>query len=72
MLIIFEKLRKINEKLSSLKQRGKIFDYRIILKLNMTVNLYLVTNGMSDVEIDSIIDDKNLQIDIEKPYPIRK
>jgi len=66
MLIVFEKLRKINEKLSSLKQRGKIFDYRIILKLNMTVNLYLVTNGVTDVEIDSLIEDKNLQIDIEK------
>lgn len=66
MLIIFEKIRKIEQKLANLKETGKIIDYRLILKLNMTVNLYVVTDGIADVEIESLIPKENISIDVEK------
>jgi Mrp family chromosome partitioning ATPase len=65
MLLAFEELRKLNDTLSQLKDEGIIVDYRIILKLNMTANLYVVTNKLSTLEINSIINKLQIAVDIE-------
>ncbi len=65
MLAILEKLRKIEKKLSSLKDRQKISDYRLILKLNMSANLYIVTDDISHADISAILEDEKLDIDME-------
>jgi len=65
MLIILEKLRRIEEKLLSLKDFQKISDYRLILKLNMSANLYIVTDAISNAEISEMVKDEKIDIDIE-------
>ena len=66
MLIAFEKLRKLEKKLAKLKEKKRIQDYRLILKLNMSVNLYVKTDDMSDIEIKSLISHEKIEIDVEK------
>jgi len=65
MLIILEKLRRIEEELLSLKDRQKISDYRLILKLNMSANLYIVTDAISNAEISDMVKDEKIDVDIE-------
>lgn len=65
MLIVFEKIRKIEKKLIELKEKNKIIDYRLILKLNMSVNLYVVTDILSDIEIKSEINTSHIDIELE-------
>jgi cellulose biosynthesis protein BcsQ len=66
MLIAFDRLRQFEKKLAQLKEQNKIQDYRLILKLNLSVNLYLKTDKMSDREIDSLISQEQIDIDVEK------
>ncbi|MEN8219777.1 MAG: ParA family protein [Pseudomonadota bacterium] len=64
MLTAFDRLRKLEKKLAELKEKNKIQDYRLILKLNMSVNLYVKTdNNMS--EIESLISQEKIDIDVE-------
>ena len=65
MLIILEKLRKIEKKLFLLKSRHEISDYRLILKLNMSANLYIVTDAILNAEISNMVKDEKIDIDIE-------
>ena len=65
MLIILENIRKFENRLSELREKKRIFDYRLILKLNMSVNLYIVTDNMTDVEIQAIIRAQSIDIDTE-------
>ena len=44
MVHAFEEARKLNDILQQLKANNSIIDYRITLKLNMSVNIYIVTN----------------------------
>ncbi len=66
MLILFETIRKIETILIDLKEKKTIIDYRLILKLNMSVNLFIVTDTISDIEFDSILNTENIDIDLEK------
>jgi cellulose biosynthesis protein BcsQ/GTPase SAR1 family protein len=66
MLKIFNRLRELDKKLSAWKEQKKIYDYRLILKLNMSVNLYIKTDNMSDAEIESLIGNETIDIDVEK------
>ncbi|MDM8552324.1 AAA family ATPase [Desulfobacterales bacterium HSG2] len=66
MLLIFEEIRRIARKLEDLKEKGRIEDFRLILKLNMTVNLFVVTNPMTGDEIESVIKGEKIEIDLEK------
>ncbi|QTA91037.1 tyrosine-protein kinase family protein [Desulfonema magnum] len=66
MLIIFEAIRRIAKKLEQLKEKGKIRDFRLILKLNMTANLFVVTNRLTGDEIESVIKDEKIETDLEK------
>jgi cellulose biosynthesis protein BcsQ len=65
MLIAFEQLRKLNELLAELKEHGRLVDYRLILKLNMSVNLYVVTDKLSIHDIDSMLSDITMAVDRE-------
>ena len=66
MLTVFDRLRKLEKKLAYLKEKNRIQDYRLILKLNMSVNLYIKTAHMSDTEIESLISHEKIDIDVEK------
>jgi cellulose biosynthesis protein BcsQ len=67
MVGAFEELRKIEEALSLLKERKRIVDYRLILKLNMTASLYVVMDKLSTSakEIESISERTKIVLDIE-------
>jgi cellulose biosynthesis protein BcsQ len=65
MLTTFDRLRKLEKELAALKEKNRIQDYRLILKLNMSVNLYVKTD-MSDIEIESLINPEKIDIDVEK------
>jgi MinD-like ATPase involved in chromosome partitioning or flagellar assembly len=69
MLSTLERLRKIERKLSALKSNGKISDYRLILSLNMSATLYLVTEKMSEDEINEVFNGEKVTIDVEKITP---
>jgi len=66
MLTSFEAMRRIAGKLEKLKEKGRIEDFRLILKLNMTVNLFVITNPLTGDEIESVIKDEKIEIDLEK------
>ncbi|MCK5524238.1 MAG: ParA family protein [Thiomargarita sp.] len=66
MLTTFNRLRKLEKKLAVLKEKNSIQDYRLILKLNMSVNLYVKTEHKSDREIESLIRHEKIDIDVEK------
>ncbi len=66
MLTSFEAIRRIAGKLERLKEKGKIEDFRLILKLNMTVNLFIRMNRLTGDEIESIIKDEKIEIDLQK------
>jgi MinD-like ATPase involved in chromosome partitioning or flagellar assembly len=65
MLTTFDRLRKLEKELAALKEKNRIQDYRLILKLNLSVNLYVKTdNNMS--EIESLISQQKIDIDVEQ------
>jgi cellulose biosynthesis protein BcsQ len=66
MLTVFDRLRQLEKRLITLKEKNRIQDYRLILKLNMSVNLYVKTDHKSDVEIESLIRNEKIDIDVEK------
>lgn len=69
MLIIFEKLRAIEKQLSELKDLQQIIDYRLILKLNMSASLYIVSEALPQDDIDQIIEKEKINIDLEIVSP---
>lgn len=66
MLKSFDAIRRISGKLEELKEKCRIQDYRLILKLNMTLRLFVVTNALTGDAIESIINDEKIEIDLEK------
>ena len=65
MLIIFETLRAIEKKLSVLKSRHKISEYRLILKLNMSATLYIVSETFTVDDFNKLIEKEKIDIDLE-------
>lgn len=65
MLIILEKLRNIEKQLSTLKNQHQIADYRLILKLNMSATLYIVSDTIVEENINKIIEEEKIAIDLE-------
>ena len=66
MLTSFDAIRRIAGKLEELKEKGRIENFRLILKLNMTLRLFVVTNSLTGDEIESVIKDEKIEIDLEK------
>jgi cellulose biosynthesis protein BcsQ len=65
MVLAFEELRKLETLFSKLKEQNRVVDYRIILKLNMSANIYIVTDKASFQQIESLTKETKLLIDIE-------
>jgi len=68
MLLFFDKVRNLEQFLYSQKKGRKIVDYRLRLKVNMSVSLYVITDNVSYAEIESEVKKLGIwdSIDIEK------
>lgn len=66
MLIVLENLRKLEEELSLLKKDQKIIDYRLILKLNMSAALYIVSDDTTEVVVPKP-DGENIEVEMISP-----
>ncbi|MCP4111723.1 MAG: ParA family protein [Desulfobacteraceae bacterium] len=65
MLIAFDAIRRIEKNMAKLKHEGRIADYRLILKLNMSANLIVVTNRLTGNSVDSVTEKEQIEIDID-------
>jgi len=65
MIIAFEELRNLDDKLSQYKDKGILVDYRIVLKLNMTANLYIVSNPINNDYINKLVSSNKVTINTE-------
>jgi len=66
MLTSFDAIRRIAGKLEEQKKKGRIQDFRLILKLNMTLRLFVVTNSLTGDAVESVIKDETIEIELEK------
>ena len=65
MLYIFDKIKKIAAHLDNYKQEEKVHDYRLILKLNMNLRVYVISNILSEKEIESFISSEGVISEID-------
>jgi len=64
MLLALDRIRTLESKLNSYKKKGAIIDFRIILKLNMSINLYVVSDKLSEAELEPDINSSQLEVDL--------
>jgi len=65
MLQAFEKARKLDRELNKIKNQGNIIDYRLILKLNMSLNLFIVADTAIEDEINKVIKQEKISVNLE-------
>ncbi|MCY6342932.1 hypothetical protein [Bacteroides hominis] len=53
MIKLFEILETLDKKMSSFKSAGEISDYRILLTVNNTVKLYVLSGTKSKQEVET-------------------
>ena len=73
MIKLFTDIEKIYDTCSSLEEHKKIIDYRIILNVNNTIDVYVVLNNMSKTSFEKLLEsyeDVNINCYSETEYEL--
>jgi len=63
MLVTLNKLRELEKKLDEYQQKRSIIDFRIILRLNLVANLYIVLGKLSESALKRELSKTGLELD---------